>query len=38
MVTAVCKVNFVSEFNLFMRFARNNNLSARERMPVLHRE
>ena len=32
MVTAVCKVNFVSEFNLFMRFARNNNLSLRERM------
>lgn len=26
------KVNFVSEFNLFMRFARNNNLSLRERM------
>ena len=28
----MCKVNFVSEFNLFMRFARNNNLSLRERM------
>ena len=26
------KVNFVSEFNLFMRYARNNNLSMRERM------
>lgn len=26
------KVNFISEFNLFMRFARNNNLSMRERM------
>lgn len=28
----MCRVNFVSEFNLFMRFARNNNLSLRERM------
>ena len=28
----MCKVNFVSEFNLFMRYARNNNLSLRERM------
>ena len=26
------KVNFISEFNLFMRYARNNNLSLRERM------
>lgn len=26
------KVNFVSEFNLFMRYARNNGLSLRERM------
>lgn len=26
------KVNFVSEFNLFMRFARDNSLSMRERM------
>ncbi len=26
------KVNFISEFNLFMRYARNNGLSLRERM------
>ena len=26
------KVNFVNEFNLFMRYARNNGLSLRERM------
>ena len=26
------KVNFVSEFNLFMRYARDSSLSLRERM------
>lgn len=26
------KVNFVNEFNLFMRYARNNNMTLRERM------
>lgn len=28
----MCKVNFISEFNSFMRFARNNSLSLRERI------
>lgn len=28
----MCKVNFVSEFNMIMRYARNNGLSLRERM------
>lgn len=28
----MCKVNFVTEFNTFMRYARDNSLSLRERM------
>ena len=27
----MCKINFVSEFNCFMRYAKNNSLSGRER-------
>lgn len=28
----MCKINFVSEFNCFMRYAKNNSLSGRERI------